>query len=245
MSVQPQEDTWAQEWQDVCNAIAKYGGPVGTCFANRILRHLTINAPVLLLFVTVCVMLHILKDCCFPKLGEWLGVHDTWQGDRWLQYTSLLTHILAHVDLNHLRGNMTHLLLTGPSVEHEFGSRNLLIIMVIVAVTSAFAHIFVGKTYSHQLGASGVVFACILLNSLVSADNGKVPLAFVLTAILYLGDEFAKFVWRGDAVSHHAHLVGGLVGAAAGFYIHRQRRRKKTKSIVQKWLTSSKKDKTR
>jgi membrane associated rhomboid family serine protease len=169
-----------------------------------------------------------------------LGVADTWNSVSLLQYTSLMTHIFAHADYWHLRCNMTHLLLTGPGVEYAFGSKNIVIIMLLVAVSSALIHALVGSSYTHQLGASGVVFACILLNSLVSASNGMIPLSFILTAVMYLGEEMAKFVLNTDGVSHHAHLTGGLVGAAAGFYIHELRRKKKAQSFVNRWLKNNK-----
>jgi membrane associated rhomboid family serine protease len=236
------EETWSQEWKEICDKIAK-SGPAGSFVANHILRRITINAPVVLLFVAICVVLHIMTGW-FPGMFRILGVLDTWDGSRLLQYTSLFTHIFAHSDYNHLKGNMTHLLLTGPGVEYAFGSKNLAIIMLVVALVSAFAHIMFGSSYTHQLGASGVVFACILLNSLVSASNGKIPLSFILTATLYLGDEFFKFFWGGGAVSHHAHLTGGLVGAAAGFVIQKQRTKKKTKSIIEKWMKGKNKKKS-
>ena len=62
-----------------------------------------------------------------PSMGRLLGVHDTWNSSRLWQYTSLITHIFAHSDYGHLKGNMTHLLLVGPGVEHAFGSKNLML----------------------------------------------------------------------------------------------------------------------
>lgn len=173
-----------------------------------------------------------------------LAVHDTWKTTRPLQYTSLVTHIFVHSGFGHLRGNMTHLLLVGPSVEHAFGSLNVSIIMLVVAIVSAFAHILLGNNYSHQLGASGVVFACILLNSLVGASHGKIPMAFVLVAMLYLGEELALFFkfWNPDGISHHAHLTGGVVGAVAGFYIHRKRSTDnpvRTKTLADLWKSKT------
>ena len=235
------EEYWTEQWDELCDKIEATGG-IGESISKRFLRRLTVNAPVILLFVTACSIIY----CFTATIGgeRILGVHDTWNTFRPLQYTSLITHIFAHSSLNHLRGNVTHLLLVGPSVENEFGSKNLAIIMGIVSVVSAFVHILLGSTRSHQLGASGVVFACILLNSLVSADNGRIPVAFVLIAVMYLGDELTLMLNifnPDDRMSHHAHLSGGIVGAAAGFYIHKQRRGKKEESVVQKWLQSAKK----
>ena len=235
-SLSRNDERWSEEqWNAVCDRVAR-SGPLGAFVSNRILRHVTVNAPVILSYVTVCTLLHVLTFW-LPGMGRVLGVHDTWNVRRIpLQYTSLVTHIFAHSSFGHLRGNMMHLLLVGPSVEHVFGSRNLLCIVAVVAIASSAAHIWIGSARTYQLGASGVVFACILLNSLVSARDGKIPLAFLLTAALYLGDEVYGMLFAGNKISHHAHLAGGCIGAAAGFYIHKKQRRSETTSVVNKWL---------
>jgi len=230
------ERFWTEEWKKLCDKVGAMGS-AGAFLSENVLSRLTIGSPVILAFVFACTILHFLTGWS-KDLGRMLAVHGVWNGSRLLQYTSLVTHIFAHSSFGHLKGNMTHLLLVGPSVEHAFGSKNLMIIMGIVAVVSAFAHILLGSNHSHQLGASGVVFACILLSSLVGASYGRIPLSFVIVSALYLGEELALFFnfWNPDGVSHHAHLTGGLVGAAAGFYIHEQRRRVTTKKVVQQWL---------
>lgn len=129
------------------------------------------------------------------------------------------------------------MLLVGPAVEHEFGSKNFLLIIVAVAVSSAFVHLAVGKEYTYQLGASGVVFAAILLSSLVTASHGTIPLSFIIVATWWIGDEMWKFFFSGDAVSHHAHISGGIVGTIAGYYIHRQRAKAKAQGFAAKWMS--------
>ena len=101
-------------------------------------------------------------------------------------------------------GVCRHMLLVGPSSEAVFGSLNLIYIIIIVAISSAWAHILIGQPHTRQLGASGVCFAFILLNSLVSAKRGKLPLSFILTAMWWLGDELFDLFFSGDGVSHHA-----------------------------------------
>ncbi|KAL3907811.1 MAG: hypothetical protein SGILL_008718 [Bacillariaceae sp.] len=112
---------------------------------------------------------------------------------------------------------MTNLLLVGPSAEASFGHKTILQVIVTVAVSSSFTHLIVGRFNSRQLGASGVVFAMILLNSLVSAKSGKIPVSFVLISALYLGDEAWKLFFSNDGISHSAHLAGGVVGTMYGF----------------------------
>ena len=139
----------------------------------------------------------------------------------------------------------------GPAAEREFGTQQVAIVGVVVAVASALAHMAFGHSHSGQLGGSGVVSALILLNSLGAASSGRVPLTFLLTAVFWsraasvkvraidataapltarrprrLSDEVQSILTR-DGVSHAAHLAGALVGTAAGYAIHAGRGRAK------------------
>lgn len=234
---------WTKPWDDLCDWVDSNLGPTGEFLSQNLLRRILVDAPVMLGFCFTCCCIYLVQILLgAEKIGRILGVHDTWRLSP-LQVTSMFTHVLAHSDYIHLRGNMMNLLLVGPSVEHEFGSKNLIKIILVVAATSAVAHIVVGRSYSHQLGASGVVFACILLNSLVAASSSKVPLSFVITFVLYIGDELWQFLVAKDATSHHAHLVGGMVGALAGFQIHQNRSLEMTRRIIGKWYVKKERKK--
>jgi GlpG protein len=150
-----------------------------------------------------------------------LAVEDRVNWYQWKQLPSLVTHIVAHSDVPHIKGNLVHILLVGPSAEHVYGSGAMLMVILLVALTSAAAHILIGSSYTHQLGASGVVFSFILLNSLVAASAGQIPLGFLLTAGLWGVDELYKLLFANDGVSHHAHLTGAIVGSAFAFYWRR------------------------
>ena len=200
---------------------------MGKWISQNVLRKLTVNAPVTLGFCILCLLVHIMTLGGYADfVTRLLAVHDDWNGLSIPQYTSFWTHCFAHSSFAHLRGNLTMLLLLGPGVEYHFRSKNVMLIMAFVSMVSALVHIIVGKRNIHQLGASGIVFCFILLNSLVSAKHGQIPVSFVLTVLLYMGDELIQFMAsfmsfsNNDPVSHHAHIAGGLVGAAAGFYIH-------------------------
>ena len=67
------------------------------------------------------------------------------------------------------------------------------------------------------LGASGIVFMCILLSSLSGMHGGAIPLTLILVAVFYLGGEWIDAVTVQDNVSHLTHIVGGLCGAILGF----------------------------
>lgn len=229
------EEARRREWDGFCHYVQDHGGPLGSWLADHVLRRITVNAPVTLGFALLCIMVYILTlGGNAVTIQRMLAVHRDFDGGSLFQYTSFWTHCFAHSDYQHLKGNLTMLLLVGPSVEFHFRSHNILWIMTVVSLISAMVHIVVGKNNTHQLGASGIVFCFILLNSLVTAKQSELPISFVVTLILYMGDEIVKFLRPTDDVSHHAHLTGGAVGAAAGFYIHsavqRQNRKNATKS---------------
>ena len=115
------------------------------------------------------------------------------------------------------------LLLVGPPCEAAFGAVRLS--RVWVALASALSHAVLGWAGSVQLGASGVVFALILLNSLLQQRGGKVALTFVLTAALWLHREVAQAAAGATGVAHSAHLVGAGVGAWFGHRMHVLERR--------------------
>ncbi|CAD7939835.1 unnamed protein product [Amoebophrya sp. A25] len=151
----------------------------------------------------------------------------------------LFTHVVGHGDWGHLSGNMVNLLLAGPAAEREFGSYNLLKVILYVAVFSAFAHIAFGNAASIQLGASGVVFMCILLSSLVQVRLNRIPVTFVLQVLLWVQKEIIDQFLPGSGspgVSNIAHLSGAVVGTVMGFRLHGERLRQRVKEMGIHWL---------
>jgi membrane associated rhomboid family serine protease len=245
------EDQVEDYWDDFLDVLEdeKKSPEAVRWFSVNFLRRITIEAPVIISFCTICVIIHILSKTILPGLNTFLAVPDTLSLSSPLQIPRLFTHVIAHDGtLAHIKGNITHILLVGPSAEHVFGSQALLIVIVVVALSSGLAHILLGSTNTHQLGASGVVFAVILLNSLVAAKSGKIPITFLLTAGMWGADELYKLLFVNDGVSHHAHLTGAIVGSVFAYYIRgkqqleiQQKRNlldaKSPRSIINAWRT--------
>lgn len=92
----------------------------------------------------------------------------------------------------------------------------LLVIVVTALVTGLVNLIFFPAV--NLLGASGVVFAMILLCSFTGTQQKKIPVTFLLVAALYLGQQIYQ-AFTADQVSQMAHIVGGLVGSGFGFLL--------------------------
>lgn len=181
-----------------------------------------IDSPIILSFAGLCVTVHVTGSvipnlACLPMNHfQFLNI------SHWCR---LFTHVLMHGSREHLMGNMVNVLLVGPACERSFGSFALLKIILWTASASGAAHVLFSRASHYGLGASGIVFMLILLNSLLSARAGRVPLTFIIQVVLWCWQEVVSqfqcsMGTRCDGISHIAHLSGALVGTAAGFYFH-------------------------
>lgn len=137
-----------------------------------------------------------------------------------LTYVRLVGHVLGHAGYAHYLGNMMLFLVIGPPLEEKYGSRRLLLCILVTALVSGLVQVlFVPGTA--LLGASGIVFMLIVLSSLAGMREGFIPLTLILVVILYLGGEVIDGITTQDNVSHLTHIVGGLCGAGLGFGMKR------------------------
>ena len=118
---------------------------------------------------------------------------------------------------------MAYILLLGPALEEKYGAKKLLLVIAVTAVITALVHnvLFPG---TRLLGASGVVFAFILLTSFTEFREGEIPLTTILVALIYLGQQIWDGIAVRDNVSNLSHIVGGLVGGCAGFLLNRRKK---------------------
>lgn len=133
-----------------------------------------------------------------------------------LTYIRFFGHVLGHANWSHFIGNIMFILIVGPLLEEKYGSADILFVILATALVTGIAN-YVFFPHYRVLGASGVVFALILLSSLTSFKDGTIPLTFILVSILYIGGEVYSALFVNDNVSNFSHIVGGLVGAGLGF----------------------------
>jgi len=150
----------------------------------------------------------------FQQVMPYFTVYPTMSVTNPVDYFRLFSHVMGHGGWEHLVGNFTFILLLGPILEEKYGSQNLLFMMFITAIITGILNILLFP--SGLLGASGIVFMFILLSSVVNAQKGKIPLTFILVALLFLGKEVISIL-EADNISQFAHIVGGICGAVFGF----------------------------
>ncbi|MBP3588450.1 MAG: rhomboid family intramembrane serine protease [Clostridia bacterium] len=141
-----------------------------------------------------------------------------------LTYVRMFGHVLGHADWQHFFNNVLYLLIVGPAVEEKYGSRNLLIAMMVTAFVSGAAHLVLAPNAA-LLGASGIVFMLIFLTSLSGMKKGCIPLTLILVAVFYLGQELYDAIFLQDGISQMTHIIGGLCGTILGFMMRKGSRR--------------------
>lgn len=141
----------------------------------------------------------------------------------WTTYPRLFLHVLGHANTGHLFSNLMLLLLIGPMLEKIHGALTLLLISCITALVTGLLMVlfFPGLL----LGASGIIFAFIVLSSFANARNGKIPLTFVIVSCVFVGAEIVRAMEGGSQIAYFAHIAGGAIGGLAGFAITANRRR--------------------
>lgn len=179
------------------------------------------NAPITLTFVIICFVATILgvitRDAVTRVL--FMTYRDSLANP--MTYLRLFTHIFGHSGWSHFIGNASYLLLLGPMLEEKYGAKGILMVMGITSIVTALVN-FILFPNTGLCGASGVVFAFILLASFTGFKEGELPLTFILVAVLFLGQQVVEGVALRDNISNMAHIVGGIVGAAFGYFLNKK-----------------------
>ncbi len=95
-----------------------------------------------------------------------------------------------------------------------------MVILITAAVTGVVNYVLFWNVA--LCGASGVVFAFILLTSFTSFKNGEIPLTFILVTIVFLGQQVYEGMFLQDNISNLSHVLGGIVGAIVGYRLNKK-----------------------
>lgn len=187
------------------------------------------NSPVILTFTLICTVVLLIQQYLGIDIMQYFMVYPEFNPRDPMAYARLFTHVIGHGQpledgsgwngWGHLVGNFSFILLLGPILEEKYGSKYLLLMILVTALVTGILQIVLFD--SALLGASGIVFMLILLSSFTNTDSG-IPLTFVLVVILFLGKEIQQS-FASDNVSQFAHIIGGILGAGFGFFLRSPR----------------------
>lgn len=182
---------------------------------------ITFNSPIILGFAGICLIATILNYATLGISNELLFMtyHSSLTSP--MTYVRFFTHVFGHADLTHFIGNMSYILLLGPMLEEKYSSAVLIEVIGITAlITGLINYLFFWNVA--LCGASGVVFAFIIMSSFTSFKEGEIPLTFILVAVLYIGQQVVQGIMVTDNVSNMAHIIGGIIGGASGYALNKK-----------------------
>ena len=182
---------------------------------------ITFNSPIILGFAGICLIATILNYATLGISNELLFMtyHSSLSSP--MTYLRFFTHVFGHADWAHFIGNMSYILLLGPMLEEKYSSAVLVEVIAVTAlITGLINYVFFWQVA--LCGASGVVFAFIIMSSFTSFKEGEIPLTFILIAVLYIGQQVVQGITLDDNVSNMAHIIGGLIGGASGYVLNKK-----------------------
>ena len=184
-------------------------------------RRITFNSPVVLGFVAISFGAMVLNYVTGGGSNQalFMTYHSPLTSPG--TYLRFFTHVLGHAGWSHYIGNMMYLLLLGPMLEEKYGSKALIeIILVTGLVTGVIMWLLFPGTA--LCGASGVVFAFIMLTSFTGFKEGEIPLTVILVAVIFIGQQVYEGMFLQDNISNMGHIIGGIVGAVAGYILNKK-----------------------
>lgn len=184
---------------------------------------ITFNSPIVLGFIFLSLAVLILGFVTRGKSNELLFMTYHSSLTNPLTYLRFFTHVLGHSGWEHYIGNAAYILLLGPMLEEKYGSKRILQVIVITALVTGLVN-YILFWNAALCGASGVVFAFILMTSFTSFRNGEIPLTFILVAIVFLGQQVYEGVFLQNNISNLSHVIGGIIGAIVGYKLHKKAR---------------------
>lgn len=187
---------------------------------NKRKLQLSFNAPVVLGFTILCFVVLVLDTVTNGNItNSFFSVYRSSLVNP-ATYIRFFGHVVGHAGWDHFMGNIMMILVMGPLLEEKYGSSNILFVILSTALVTGIVN-FVFFPNVQLLGASGVVFAFILLSSLTSITEGKIPITFILVAIIYIGEQVYSGIFINDNVANLTHIIGGLVGSGLGYIMNK------------------------
>ena len=179
------------------------------------------NSPVVISFLVICLLVTLVG--AFTNNESTVLYFSVYRNSLTnpMTYLRFLTHVFGHVGYDHFVGNAMYLLLLGPMLEEKYGSLFIFKVIFCTAFVTGILHFVIFENIS-LCGASGIVFAFIVLASITQVKGNEIPLSFILIVILFLGKEFIAGITVDDTISNFAHVLGGIIGGIMGYLFNKK-----------------------
>lgn len=180
------------------------------------------NAPTTLSFVLICFVITLFGLITQDNSTELLFSVYRSSLTNPLTYFRMVGHVFGHIGFEHFINNAMFLLMLGPMLEEKYTSKTLVKMFIITAIITGIIHcVLFGN--SALCGASGIVFACIVLSSFTVFRDGEIPLSFILIVVLFIGKEIYSAITIQDNISNLTHIVGGVIGSFFGYFHNKKK----------------------
>ncbi len=181
---------------------------------RRPFRYTFNNAALIILAINIGVFMLTQVN---PGLLEYLSLNVAYViGGK--MYFQFFTYMFAHASFYHLLGNMLAVLFFGVAVERSIGSKEFVLMYILIGILcgiiSFVSYYFSGMYYTFLLGASGSVYAILLMYAVLFPHSkifiwGIIPVPAPLLVLIYAGIS----VWNqlfsvGSGIAHLTHLAG-------------------------------------
>lgn len=183
---------------------------------------ISFNSPIILGFTVICFAAYLLNTITKGMTNNLIFSVYRSSFLSPFSYVRLIGHIFGHANWDHFLGNIMMILVIGPLLEEKYGSSNMLFVILATAIVTGLAHILLFP-HVQLLGASGIVFALILLSSFTSIREGSIPLTFILITVIYIGGQIYNGLFVTDNISNLTHILGGFVGSGLGYVMNKNK----------------------
>ena len=183
---------------------------------NRKFRYTYSSAALIIAAINVAV--YLISDMIWPSLTYYLSLVPSYIYYRhW--YWQFFTYMFEHGSFYHLFSNMLALLIFGVALERAIGSREFVLYYLLAGTLSgiaAYISYYLGNVNTVLLGASGAVYAVMLLFAVIFPNSkvflfGILPISTPLLVIIYFFIEFFS-QFSSDGIAHSIHLFGLFFG---------------------------------
>lgn len=167
--------------------------------------------------IIISIIVYLITRFIYQDLNIYLGLHPVLL-IKYKHFWSLITHMFAHGDLNHLFFNMFAIFIFGHAVESKMGSKGFIIYYLstgLLAGVFSLVLYFLLDLNVLLVGASGAIYSLLFAYAVIYPNRklyilGLIPISPPVLILIYTGYDLFSQIFRSTNVAHLTHLSGFL-----------------------------------